>query len=140
MAVLIDTSAVVAALDRADPAHERVVAALGAERASIMLPLVTLPEVAYLVEERHGAVRAAAVVTRIARGSWPIVGLEAVDLSRATELMSQYADARIGFVDASVVALAERLDVTRVYTLDRPDFAMVRPRHVEAFEVLPRQV
>jgi predicted nucleic acid-binding protein len=139
MAVLIDTSALVAALDRADPAHDRVVAALGAERGSIMVPIVTLPEVAYLVDARHGASRAAAVLTRIAHGPWPIVGLESSDLSRATDLMSRYTDAGIGFVDAALVALAERLGVIRVYTLDRRDFTMVRPRHVEAFEVLPSQ-
>jgi predicted nucleic acid-binding protein len=137
MAVLIDTSAMVAALDRADPEHDRVVAALGAERAPILVPVVTLPEVAYLVGARHGAARAAAVLTRIAHGPWPIVGLEGADLTRATELMSRYADSEIGFVDSALVALAERLGVVRVYTLDRRDFAMVRPRHVEAFEVLP---
>lgn len=137
MPVLIDTSAVVAALDRADPAHDRVVAALGVERASILLPVVTLPEVAYLVEARHGASRAAMVLTRITQGPWPIIGLEAADLSRTTELKGRYADAGLGFVDAALVALAERLGVIRVYTLDRRDFAMVRPSHVEALEVLP---
>lgn len=137
MAALIDTSLVVAALDRSDPAHGRAVAALAAERAPILVPVVTLPEVAYLVEERHGAARSAAVVTRIVHGPWAIVGLEAIDLARAAELMTRYADAAIGFVDAAVAALAERLGVSRIYTLDRRDFSMVQPRHMEAFEVLP---
>ena len=140
MPVLIDTSAVVAALDRADPAHDRVVAALGTERASIMLPVVTLPEVAYLVEARHGASRAALVLTQITQGPWPIIGLEAADLARAAELMSRYSDAGFGFVDAALVALAERLGAVRAYTLDRRDFTMVRPSHVEAFEVVPSPV
>lgn len=137
MAVLIDTSAVVAALDRSDPAHARVVAALGAERSPILVPVVTLPEVAHLVEERHGAVRSAAVVTRIVHGPWQIVGLEAADLVRATELMTRYADAQIGFVDAAIAALAERLGAVRLHTLDRRDFSIVRPRHIDAFEIMP---
>lgn len=139
MATLIDTSAVVAALDRADPAHGRVVAALGRERASIWVPLVVLPEVDHLVAARHGADRAASVLARIVRGAWPVVGLEPSDLLRAADLMGRYADARLGFVDAAIAALAERLGVTRILTLDRRDFSMVRPRHAEAFEVLPDQ-
>ena len=137
MPALIDTSAVLAAVDRADPAHAGVVAALAAERASIVLPIVALPEIAFLLERRHGAARAASVMDRLVRGSWPVTGLEPVDLQRATELMARYADARIGFVDAAIVALAERLATVRIYTLDRRDFTLIRPRHVPAFEVLP---
>lgn len=137
MAVIIDTSAVLAAADRADPAHERVVAALKRERSPILLPTVALPEVSFLIETRHGFTRAAATMSAIVRGSWPIIDLDAADLIRATELMSQYADSRIGFVDAAIAALAERLEVTRIHTLDRRDFAIIRPRHTDAFEVQP---
>lgn len=48
-----------------------------------------------------------------------------------------YADLGLGFVDASVVAVCERLDVARVATLNRRDFAVVRPAHCEAFELVP---
>jgi uncharacterized protein len=40
-------------------------------------------------------------------------------------------------VDASVVAAAERLGITEVATVDRPHFGVVRPRHAEAFTLLP---
>lgn len=137
MAALIDTSAVLAAVDRADPAHERVVAALAVERSAILLPVVVLPEVAFLLEKRHGAARAASVVGRIVNGPWPVTGLEPVDVQRSAELMVRYADARLGFVDAAIAALAERLASVRVYTLDRRDFTIIRPRHAPAFEILP---
>ena len=137
MAAIIDTSAVLAAVDRSDPAHAQVVAAIALERSTIALPIVVLPEVAFLLERRHGAARAAAAMDRIVRGPWPVTDLEPVDLQRAAELMARYAEARIGFVDAAIAALAERLAVVRVYTLDRRDFTILRPRHVPAFEVLP---
>jgi hypothetical protein len=137
MAAIIDTSAVLAAVDRADPAHARVVAAIALERSTIALPIVVLPEVAFLLERRHGAARAATAIDRIVRGPWPVTDLEPVDLHRAAELMAQYADSRIGFVDAAIAALAERLAIIRVYTLDRRDFTILRPRHAPAFEVLP---
>jgi len=46
-------------------------------------------------------------------------------------------DLPLGAADASVVALAERFGVTRVATVDRRDFTVVRPRHVPAFELVP---
>jgi predicted nucleic acid-binding protein len=36
-----------------------------------------------------------------------------------------------------VIALAERLGVTRVATLDQRHFSVVRPRHIPAFTLLP---
>jgi predicted nucleic acid-binding protein len=137
VAAIIDSSAVIAAVDRHDPAHDAVAGSLANERSSIVVPVVTLPEIAFLVQTRHGAAQAASVVDRIVHGRWPVVGLETADLHRAVELMSRYADARIGFVDAAIAALAERLGTVRIYTLDRRDFAFIRPRHVAAFEVLP---
>jgi predicted nucleic acid-binding protein len=137
MAALIDTSAVLAAVDRADPSHGAVVRALAIERSTIVLPVVVLPEVAFLLQKRYGSARAAALVGQIVNGPWPVASLESADLQRATELMARYADARVGFVDAAIAALAERLTTVRVYTLDRRDFTILRPRHAPAFEVLP---
>jgi hypothetical protein len=134
---IADTSAVLAAIDRKDPAHEQVTEALRAERSTVVLPIVALPEIAFLLERRHGAVAAASAVGRLVAGPWPIECPAAPDLARAAELMTRYADARIGFVDAAIVAIAERLGATRIYTLDHRHFAIVRPRHVDAFEVLP---
>jgi len=53
------------------------------------------------------------------------------------DLVVQYADLPLGSVDASVVAVAERLGVTMVMTIDRRHFTVVRPRHVDAFTLLP---
>ena len=53
------------------------------------------------------------------------------------ELVEIYADFPLGGTDASVIALAERLDAPVVVTLDRRHFDAVRPRHIEAFELVP---
>jgi predicted nucleic acid-binding protein len=137
VAALLDTSAITAALDPRDPWHERVRTALSTERIAPRLPVSVLPEVAWLVTARHGSGVAASVMRRIGDGSWPVEPVETDDVRRAAELMTTYADLGLSFVDATVVAVAERLGISRVYTLDRRDFRVVRPRHVAAFEVLP---
>ena len=53
------------------------------------------------------------------------------------ELVRQYANFPLGATDASIVALAERLDARTIITLDRRHFAAIGPRHCEQFEVFP---
>jgi predicted nucleic acid-binding protein len=53
------------------------------------------------------------------------------------ELIETYADLRLGTVDASVIATAERLGTTTIATLDRRHFTVVRPSHVDAFQLVP---
>ncbi len=59
------------------------------------------------------------------------------DLERARDLQARYRDLSLGVVDATVVALAERLGEPRIATLDHRHFATVRPAHVPAFTLLP---
>ena len=65
------------------------------------------------------------------------VTLEDVDLARMAELVRQYDDLPLGTTDASVIAIAERLGISEIATLDRRHFTAVRPRHVEALTLLP---
>jgi uncharacterized protein len=61
----------------------------------------------------------------------------AADWLRMAELSARYSDLPLGTVDASVVAAAERLEITQIATLDRRHFSVVRPNHVDTFELLP---
>jgi len=53
------------------------------------------------------------------------------------ELVRRYGDFPLGAVDASVVAVAERLDVADIATIDHRHFRAVRPMHRRAFNLLP---
>ena len=56
------------------------------------------------------------------------------------ELVRKYGDlgkTGLGGADASVIALAERLRITEVATIDRRHFQVVRPAHCSAFTLLP---
>jgi uncharacterized protein len=59
------------------------------------------------------------------------------DLRRVTEILTTYADSRLDFVDATLVAIAERRRIRHILTLDRRDFTLIRPRHTSHFEILP---
>lgn len=59
------------------------------------------------------------------------------DRERVLELVARYGNLRLGTTVASIIAIAERLGVTRIATLDRRRFSVVRARHVEAFTLLP---
>ncbi len=102
----------------------------------MLVPVTVLPEADYLVVPRHG-VRAELVMLRGVAGTFELVDFTADDLGRAIELIEQYAEAEIGLVDASVVAIAERLRITRILTLDRRHFSFVKPRHCAALELVP---
>lgn len=73
----------------------------------------------------------------LAAGDLILEPVEPADLLRIAELVATYRDLPLGTVDASVVAAAERLGATQIATLDRRHFGVVRPAHVEAFELLP---
>ncbi|MGH8861027.1 MAG: PIN domain-containing protein [Jatrophihabitantaceae bacterium] len=79
----------------------------------------------------------AAFARALGRRDFTLVELTPDDYLRIGELIEQYSDLPLGTTDASVVALAERLNVKEVATLERRHFTVVRPRHVEALTLLP---
>jgi predicted nucleic acid-binding protein len=73
----------------------------------------------------------------ILAGAYRVMDLEQDDYVRVRELCDRYADADIGFVDAAVLAIVERLKEPRLATLDKRHFGVMRPRHVKALRLLP---
>lgn len=55
----------------------------------------------------------------------------------SAQLLTTYADLRVGFVDAAVLAVTERLREPKLATLDHRHFSVMRPRHVDALQLLP---
>jgi predicted nucleic acid-binding protein len=70
-------------------------------------------------------------------GALDVLDLTRADYARARDLYRRYQDLPLGFVDASVVALAERLGESRLATLDRRHFSVVRPHHTTTFTLVP---
>ena len=78
-----------------------------------------------------------AFVADVARGAYRLHQIDEDQLVRASQLEAQYDSLSLGFVDAAVIATCERLGETKVATLDRRHFAIVRPSHCAALSLLP---
>lgn len=91
----------------------------------------------YFLSTRATPAAEAAFLRSVAVGTFNLVTLDADDLQRSAELVERYGDLPLGAADASVIAVAERLDVRQILTLDRAHFSIVRPRHINAFDLLP---
>lgn len=101
------------------------------------MPALVVTEVVYLVATRLGVDAEVRFLGDLAAGNFTVEPVLPPDWLRIAELVAGYADLPLGTVDASVVALCERLGLGEVATLDHRHFTVVRPRHVPALTLLP---
>lgn len=134
---LIDAGPLVAAGDADDKHHAECIRVLTEIRGPRYVPATVVAEVCHLLESRAGHEAEARFLDLFAQGYLTPVDITVEDYTRAAELVRQYADLRLGGVDASLVALAERLGITELVTIDKRHFTVVRPRHVSAFTLRP---
>ena len=129
MALVLDTGPIVALLDAADPEHERCVAMVGNVGEDLVIPAPVLVEVDSWVLKLYGPAPWQTFVEDIAGGAYRLHDLDEQDVVRVAEIEAIYESLDLGFVDSAVIVTCERLDETKVATLDRRDFAAVRPKH-----------
>ena len=134
---LIDAGPLGALFDPSDDAHAGCVGLLSTIHEPILTTSCVLTEVFHLLSPDSRGARA--LMAFVGKGGLRIRELDREDLMRAFELMVKYADAPMDLADASLVAIAEKLDLRRIFTMDRNDFSFYRirlgHRHTE-FEVL----
>jgi predicted nucleic acid-binding protein len=132
---VVDAGPLYAAADADDDDHAASRAALSRSDLRLVIPALAVAEATYFVGRRLGPPAESAFLRGLA--AFDVEGPTREDFSRMAELVVQYGDFPLGGADASVIALAERLGAPIVVTLDRRHFAAVRPKHTEAFELLP---
>ncbi|MFQ4144364.1 type II toxin-antitoxin system VapC family toxin [Chlorogloeopsis sp. ULAP02] len=131
-----DTGFIVALLNRSDTMHN-IVVTVYAQQQQILLPQTVLAEVAYLVGRNAGVATVAAFLKGLCASKFSLVALTDQDVMRVAEILEDYVDTRIDFVDATVMAVAERYNITKILTLDQRDFRLFRPKHCDSFDILP---
>ena len=113
------------------------VAALAAAHPPRFVPGLVIAEVSYLLARDASTAVEAEFLRSFATGFLTLADLIVADLDRSAELVEQYADLPLGATDACLVALAERLGIVELATLDRRHFNVVRPRHVDTLTLIP---
>ena len=137
MPLVLDTGPIYSSIDRSDPDHRAVVELLRSTPRPHVVAEPVLVEVDYWIRKLLDTSALDAFVSDIVAGRYELVSLDGDDLVRVVELESRYADADLGFVDASIVAICERLDIATLATFDHRDFGMIRPRHRRHLELVP---
>lgn len=137
MALVIDTGVALAAIEPRDDHHHACSLLIDGAREDRIVPAPILVEVEYLLRHTHQVETFATFLDNCRRGAFVIEDLVSDDYRRVAELLATYADLRVGFVDAAVLAVVERLREPKLATLDHRHFSVMRPRHVEALELLP---
>ena len=137
MTIVADTGPLYALIDSNDAWNARVTGWWESAARDVVVPVTVLPEVAYLLARRIGPAAEEAFIRSVAQGEFVLEPVELDDIARAADLMRDYADVSLGFVDATVVAVAERLGARELLTTDRRHFTVVRPRHLRSFALLP---
>lgn len=138
--IICDTGPLVAAALANDDHHHACVelfTGLHLARRPLLVPATVVAEVGYLLGREAGPKIESLFLDSIAAGDFTPVDLMAADFARMAELVRRYGDLPLGTTDAAAVAVAERLDVTEVATLDRRHFSVVRPHHTTALTLLP---
>ena len=133
--IVIDTSVVVAAMNRRDDHHRAVVEWLEVVEGALVTSPLALAEMDHLITRHGGPAAAQRLYDDFDAGAyrvewWPASIHDCVEIAR---------DHRgLGLTDASLVAIAARLGVTEIATLDERHFRAVRPLTGEpAFRLLP---
>lgn len=101
------------------------------------MPTLVITEVTSLLASRLGAEPEVRFLGDLAAGAFTVEPVAVSDWLRIAELVARYRDLPLGTVDASVIALAERLRLTDIATVDRRHFTVVRPAHVDRLTLLP---
>jgi hypothetical protein len=135
--ILIDASFLYAVLDRRSWQFQLAKAVMSGTPGLFVIPDVVLPKTAFLFNRAGGLRGVLNFLTALPLLRFERAPLEDTDLPRARDIMAQYLDARFDFVDCCLMTLAERLAITQVCTLDRRDFTIFRPAHVDVLTILP---
>ncbi len=124
--MIADTGAIYALADRSDRWHERVKRFVQEESPTLILPSTTLPEICYLINKYLGQDKEEIFLRAVLQGELLLEVVDLEDIKVALSYMRKYRELNLGFVDASVIAVAQCLKVYDLLTTDRRDFSPVK--------------
>ncbi len=140
MKFLLDTGFLYAQLNENDLAHKVVSSVSFSPLDAIYLPTPAITEVTFLLQRDIGRNAVADFIAAIPKLDLIVESPTAGDYTRTAEILRQFHDNKIDFVDACIVAMAERLNITKILTVDHRHFRSFDPKHCSAFELIPEKL
>lgn len=139
MALILDTGPLYASLDRSDADHTACRKLIEVADEPLVITAPVLVEVDYWIHVRMHSGVLVVLLDDIIAGAYRVEQLQPEDYRRIREICDRYDDANIGFVDAAVLAVVERLNEPKLATLDHRHFRILRPRHVDVLRLVPEE-
>lgn len=137
MALILDTGPLYASLDRSDADHDACRKLIENSDEPLVIPSPVLVEVDYWIHTRLHSGVLVALLDDLAAGAYKVENLEMADYRRIRQVCDRYSDNDVGFVDAAVLAVVERLGESKLATLDHRHFSVLKPVHIDALRLLP---
>lgn len=134
MALILDTGPLYASLDRSDADHAACRALIEACEEPRVIPSPVLMEIDYWIHHRLHSGVLLALLDDVASGAYRVEDLLPEDYLRVRDICYRHD---VGFVDAAVLAVVERLGEPKLATLDHRHFAALRPKHITALRLVP---
>jgi predicted nucleic acid-binding protein len=110
---------------------------VGKIREEIVIPIPAVTETAYFIRKNLGQVALGDFAEDLSNMDILFEAPTTQDYYRTSAVLRKYKDSNLDFVDACIFAIAERLNITKILTIDRRHFSIFRPKHCAAFEILP---
>lgn len=136
--ILIDSSFLFAINSPSDRNRERVLQVARMNFARQIIPDIVLAETAHMLRYRIGQTAVLSFLDVLVTSSLQLEPILKIDLQRAREIMATYSSADFDLADCCIMAMAERLNITQICTLDTRDFSIFRPKHCDYLEILPQ--
>ncbi len=133
---LLDTGPLVAYLDANDSAHAVVAACLDAFRGQLCTTCAVITEAMYFISiDPRGPALLAEFLDASNMQVYDCA--QPVQVKEAALLMKKYSDTPMDFADATLVLLADQLNVLNVITLDHLGFSTYRTRRGRSLRMMP---
>ncbi|MGQ0540782.1 MAG: type II toxin-antitoxin system VapC family toxin [Blastocatellia bacterium] len=140
MSYLTDTGFWYVSIDSSDEHYSRVASVAGQIRKQVIFPIPVITETAYLILKNRGVDSLAVFAESLSSSLFALETPIAADYARTAVILRKYNDANIDFVDACIFAMAERLNITKILTVDRRHFSVFKPEHCESFDILQEKL
>ena len=128
--ILIDSGSLIALFDRNDKYHQASVEFIKKNRSELVTTLASITEVLHLLDFNRNA--QIDFLSWLDAGAVTVEPITADDFQRIIELIVKYSDLPMDFADACLVFLGEKLNVSKIATIDR-DFDIYKLKERKSF-------